>query len=149
MFRIQGPCPNIENVVTLWDVIWLAFFRVETLVKVYEKCLVVSVFCGFLNKEGSVWHCLYIFVNLSKGATTFVKRAEKVAVFLVPWESFPKKEIGDSFIEQAVLLLNVVTKCHYPSSFLQYMPNRQWEPFTITRKIIITGYKNHQKIHKK
>ena len=48
---------------------------------------------------------------LSKGATTFVNGAKQVAVFVVPWEFLPKKEIGSSFIEHAVRFLNVVTKC--------------------------------------
>ena len=34
-----------------------------------------------------------MFVKRKKGATTFVKRAKQVAVFLVPWEIRPKKEI--------------------------------------------------------
>ena len=38
----------------------------------------------------------YIFVKLYKGATTFVKRAKQVAVFLWPWEFCPKKEVGGS-----------------------------------------------------
>ena len=141
MFRAQGPYPNVENVVTLWDVIWLAILLVETLVKVYDYFEKVSnffsVFCVFLNKEWSVWHYIYIYVNLSKRATTFVKRAKQVVVFPLPWEFWPKREIGDIFVENAVLFLNVVTKCHYLSSFLRYMPNRLWEPFTRTRKIVI------------
>ena len=99
-----------------------------------KKCPIFSVFCLFLNKEWSVWHYLYIFVNLSKRATTFVKRAKQVAVFPLPWEFWPKRGIGDIFVEHAVLFLNVVRKCHYLSSFLRYMPNRLWEPSTITRK---------------
>ena len=118
---------------------------------ILKKCPIFSVFCVFLNKEGSVWHYLYIFVNLSKRATTLVKRAKQVAVFPLPWEFWPKRGIGDIFVEHAVLFLNVVRKCHYLSSFLRYMPNRLWEPFTITRKIVITWAKlvrKSQKIHK-
>ena len=100
-----------------------------------------SVFHVFLNKEWSGWHYLYIFVYLSKRATTFVKWAKQVAVFLLPWEFWPKKEISNIFVEHAVLFLNVVTKCCYLSSFLRYLPNRLWEPFTITRKIVITQAK--------
>ena len=54
---------------------------------------------------------MYIFVNLSKWATTFVKRTKQVAVFVEPWEFWPKKAIDDSFIGHAVLFLGVVTKC--------------------------------------
>ena len=96
-------------------IIWVAFFLVETLVKSYDYFQKVSNFFSifsFLNKEWSVWHYLSIFVKLSKGATTFVNGAKQVAVFSVLWEFWPKKEIGDSFIEHAVLFLNVVTKCH-------------------------------------
>ena len=53
-----------------------------------------------------------IFVKLRKGATTFVKRAKQVAVFPVPWEISPQKEIGNNFIEDGFLFLNVVTNCH-------------------------------------
>ena len=44
LLRVQGPYPNIENVVTLGDVIWLAFILVETLVKVYDYFEEVSNF---------------------------------------------------------------------------------------------------------
>ena len=77
-----------------------------------KKCPIFSVFCVFLNKEWFAWLYLYIFVKLSKGATTFVKRVKQVAVFPDPWEFWPKKEIGCNFIEHAVMFLNVVTICH-------------------------------------
>ena len=96
-------------------IIWLPFSLVETLVKIYDYFQKVSnffqYFVFFLNNELSMWYYLYIFVKLSKGATTFVNRVKHVAVFLVLWETWPKKEIGSSFIEHAVLFLNVVTKC--------------------------------------
>ena len=76
-----------------------------------KKCPIFSVFCMFLNKEWAMWHYLYIFVKLIQGATTFVKRVKQVAVFLGPWECWPKKEICGSFIEHAVMFLNMVTKC--------------------------------------
>ena len=104
----------------------------------FKKCPIFSVFCVFLNKEWSLWHYIYIFVKLSKGATTFVTGAKQVAMFLVPWAFWPKKEITGSFIEHAVRFPNVVTKCDQLSSFLRYMPNRLWEPFTITRRMVIT-----------
>ena len=44
---------------------------------------------------------IYIFVKLIKEATTFVNSAKQVAVFLRPWEFWPKKEIGGSFVEHA------------------------------------------------
>ena len=116
---------------------------------IFKKCPIFSVFCVFLNEKSSMWHYLYIFVNLSKGATTFVKRTKQVAVFLGPWEFWPKKEISDSFIEHAVLFLDVVTKCDELSFFLRYMPNRLWEPFTITRKNSYNMKKIGYKITKK
>ena len=51
---------------------------------IFKKRPVFAVFCVFLNKEWSVCHYLYIFVNLRKEATTFVNEAKQVAVFLVP-----------------------------------------------------------------
>ena len=136
---------HLTSNLTCWDIgqsLWLFWKSVQFF----------SVFCVFLNKEWSVWHYIYIYVNLSKRATTFVKRAKQVVVFPLPWEFWPKREIGDIFVENAVLFLNVVTKCHYLSSFLRYMPNRLWEPFTITRKIVIIWAKlamKSQKRHKK
>ena len=117
MFRVQGPFPNIENVLTLWNVIISSDYHSLLLrhwsrcMTIFKKCPIFSVFCVFLNNELSMWYYLYIFVKLSKGATTFVNRVKHVAVFLVLWETWPKKEIGSSFIEHAVLFLNVVTKC--------------------------------------
>ena len=54
---------------------------------------------------------LYIFIKLSKDATTFVNRVKHLAVFLVLWEFWPKQQISGSCIEHAVIFLNVVTKC--------------------------------------
>ena len=117
MFRVQGPSRNIENVLTLWNVIISSDYHSLLLrhwsrsMTILKKGPIFSVFCVFLNNELSMWYYLYIFVKLSKGATTFVNRVKHVAVFLVLWETWPKKEIGSSFIEHAVLFLNVVTKC--------------------------------------
>ena len=116
---------------------------------IFKKCPIFSVFCVFLNEKWSMWHYLYILVNLSKGATTFVKRTKQVAVFLILWEFWPKKAISDHFIEHAVLFLDVVTKCDYLSSFLRYMPNRLWKSFTITRKNSYNMKKIGYKITKK
>ena len=73
-----------------WDyIIWLAFFLVRHWSKsitICKKYPIFSVFCVFLNEKWSMWHYLYILVNLSQGATSFVKRTKQVAVFLVPWE---------------------------------------------------------------
>ena len=65
----------------------------------------------FFSIRNDLCDIIYIYVKLSKGATTFVNGAKQVAVFVVPWEFLPKKEIGGSFIEHAVRFLNVVTKC--------------------------------------
>ena len=88
---------------------------------IFKKCPIFSVFCVFLNKEWSLWHYLYIFVKLIKGATTVGNGPKHVAVFLGPWEIWPKKEISGSFIEHYVEFLNVVTKCDYLSLFMRYM----------------------------
>ena len=134
MFRVQGPSPNIENVLTLWNVIISSDYHSLLLrhwsrsMTIFKKCPIFSVFCVFLNNEWSIWYYLYRFVKLSKGATTFVNRVKHVAVFLVPWEFWPKKEVGGSFIEHVVIFLNVVTKCDYLSLFLRYMLNILWEP---------------------
>ena len=85
--------------------IWLAFSYQSNDRNLFKKCPIFSVFCVFLHKERSVWHYLYIFVNLSKGATPFVNRAKWVAVFLVPWECWPKKEIGDILLSMLLYLL--------------------------------------------
>ena len=77
------------------------------------SCLCHLAACLCLPLVGDGGECSPpIFVKLSKGATTFVNRAKQVAVFLVLWVFWPKKEIGDCFIEHAVLFLNVVTKYH-------------------------------------
>ena len=105
MFRVQSPSPNIENVLTLWNVIISSDYHSFLLrhcsksMTIFKNCPIFSpVFCVFLNNEWSIWYYLYIYVKLCKGATTFVNRVKHVAVFLVPWEFWPKREIGGSFI---------------------------------------------------
>ena len=102
---------NTRNIVISSDEpsFWIGYWSKS--MTILKKCPIFSVFCIFLPKERSVWHYLYIFGKVRKGAKTFVNRAKQVAVFLVPWEIWPKKEISGSFMEHAVMFLNVVTKC--------------------------------------
>ena len=57
VFRVQGPYPNIENIVTLWNVIISSdqhSFMLRHWSKamtIFKKCPIFSVFCVFLNKE--------------------------------------------------------------------------------------------------
>ena len=75
---------HLTSIPSCWDIgqnLWLFSKNVQFF----------SVFCVFLNEKWSMWHYLYIFVNLSKQATTFVKRTKQVAVFLGLWEFWPPK----------------------------------------------------------
>ena len=121
---VQGQYLNIETAKKkLEKIAWKWCKSVDNIFWLLKKCPIFSVFCIFLHKETSVWHYLYIFVKIRKGATTFVNRAKQVAMFLVPWEFWPKKEIGGSFMEHAVMFLNVVTNCDQLSLILRNMQN--------------------------
>ena len=111
---------------------------------VFKKCLIFSVFCVFLNKEWSVSHDLYIFVNLSNVAAFLVKKAKWGTVFLTLWEFWPKKEICQKFIENTILLIEVVHTVVYNVEII-FSGSRIY--FQI-RKLIYFYSKNSQKIRK-